>query len=131
MIRLWNTAITFGVAMLCAVPAFLATASPAVARVLQVGPTQVLKVPSQAATVAGDGDLVRIDPGIYSDCAIWNAARLVIEATGPGVLIAGKTCAGKGIFITVGADITIRGITFADASVVWHNGAGIRAAEIT
>ena len=52
----------------------------------------------------------------------------MIEATGPGVVIAGKTCAGKGIFITQGADITIRGITFADASVIWHNGAGIRAA---
>ena len=43
-------------------------------------------------------------------------------------MIAGKTCAGKGIFITLGADITISGITFADASVIWHNGAGIRAA---
>jgi hypothetical protein len=96
-------------------------------RELPVGPTRVLKVPSQAATVAANGDVVRIDPGTYADCATWRASRLLIEATEPGVVLAGKTCDGKAIFITQGADITIRGITFADASVVWHNGAGIRA----
>jgi len=120
MIRPCHTAIAFGVAMLCS--------QPASARELAVGPTRVLKVPSQAATVAGNGDVVRIDPGTYADCAIWNASRLVIEATGPGVVIAGKSCAGKGIFIIEGAEVRIRGITFADASVIWHNGAGIRAA---
>jgi hypothetical protein len=119
MTRPWHTAIAFGTAMLCAVPA--------PGRELAVGPARVLKVPSQAATVAADGDVVRIDPGTYADCAIWRASRLLIEAAAPGVLIAGKTCAGKAIFITQGAGITIRGITFADASVVWHNGAGIRA----
>jgi hypothetical protein len=106
--------------MLCGVPA--------IGRELSVGPARVLKVPSQAATIAADGDTVRIDPGTYADCAVWRASGLVIEATGPGVVIAGKTCAQKGIFITLGADITIRGITFANASVIWHNGAGIRAA---
>jgi hypothetical protein len=120
MIRLWHTAIAFGAAMLCAFPA--------AGRELAVGPARVLKVPSQAATIAANGDVVRIDPGTYADCAIWAASGLVIEAAGPGVVIAGKTCAGKGIFITAGANITVRGITFADASVVWHNGAGIRAA---
>jgi hypothetical protein len=120
MVRLRHTAIAFATAMLC-------TPAAVSARELPVGPTRVLKLPSQAASVAADGDIVRIDPGIYSDCAIWSASRLVIEATGPDVLIAGKTCAGKGIFITAGSDITIRGITFANASVVEHNGAGIRA----
>jgi hypothetical protein len=123
MIQRWHTAIAFGAAMLCV----WGGAGPARGRELPVGPTRVLKVPSQAAAVARDGDVVRIDPGTYSDCAIWTASRLLIEATGPGVLIAGKSCADKGIFITVGGDITIRGITFADASVRWHNGAGIRA----
>jgi Right handed beta helix region len=120
MIRPWHTAIAFGAAMLCA--------PPVTARELAVGPTRVLKVPSQAATVAANGDVVRIDPGTYADCATWYASHLTIEATGPGVLIAGKTCDEKGIFITVGGNITISGITFADASVTWHNGAGIRAA---
>jgi hypothetical protein len=105
----------------------LRVAAGAEARELLVGPTRVLKVPAQAATVAVDGDVIRIDPGTYADCAIWTPSRLAIEAPGPGVLIAGKTCAGKGIFVTLGADITVRGITFADATVVWRNGAGIRA----
>jgi hypothetical protein len=119
MTRPWHTAIAFAAAMLCALPVR--------GRELPVGPMRVLKVPSQAATVAANGDVVRIDPGTYADCATWRASHLLIEGTGPGVLIAGKTCAGKAIFITQGANITVRGITFADASVVWHNGAGIRA----
>jgi hypothetical protein len=98
------------------------------ARELAVGPRHGLRAPSDAAAIAADGDVIRIDPGTYADCAIWKASRLLIEATGPGVVIAGKTCAQKGIFVTEGADITVRGITFADATVVWHNGAGIRAA---
>jgi hypothetical protein len=121
-----HTAIAFGTAMLCAFA--LIVPWSACARDLSVGPARLLKVPSQAATIATDGDIIRIDPGRYADCAIWNASHLLIEATGPGVVIAGKTCAEMGIFITRGNDITIRGITFADASVIWHNGAGIRAA---
>lgn len=114
----WHTAIAFAAAMLCAVPA--------AARVLEVGASRVLKVPSQAATVAVHGDVVRIDPGVYADCAVWEASRLVIEAAGPEVLLAGKTCAGKGIFIILGNDIVVRGLSFADARVAGHNGAGIR-----
>jgi hypothetical protein len=135
MIRLWHTAMAFGAAMFRTLPAspatiliaFLLVPLPAMAKELSVGPTRVLKVPSQAAAVAANGDVARIDPGTYSDCAVWTASRLLIEATGPGVLLTGKTCDEKGIFVTLGADITVRGITFANASVVWHNGAGIRA----
>jgi hypothetical protein len=122
MIRLCHTAIAFVAAIVCT----LATLSPAVARVLAVGPNRALKIPSQAATVAANGDIVRIDPGTYVDCAFWRASRLLIEAAGPGVRIAGKVCGEKAIFVTQGDDITIRGITFADATVVWHNAAGIR-----
>jgi hypothetical protein len=122
MIRLSHSAIAFATAMLCA----LAAASPAGARVLTVGPDRALKLPSQAAALAANGDVVRIDPGTYSDCAFWRASNLLIEASGPGVRIAGKVCGEKAIFVTQGADITIRGITFADATVIWHNAAGIR-----
>ena len=122
MIRPWHTAIAFGAAMLCTLPCHGAAE-------LAVGPAHVLKVPSQAARIAIKGDVVRIDPGIYADCAIWRASNLLIEATGPGVLIAGKTCADKGIFVVLGDNITVSGISFAGAtSITWHNGAGIRAA---
>ena len=101
--------------------------TPAVATELHVGPTRALRAPSDAAREARDGDTVLIDPGTYADCAIWRASGLLIAAAGSGVVLAGKTCAGKGIFITQGADITVRGITFAGATVPGHNGAGIRA----
>jgi hypothetical protein len=102
-------------------------ALPATSRVLEVGPKHLLKQPSEAAAVSDSGDVVRIDPGSYADCAIWTPSRLLIEGTGAGVVLAGKTCAGKGIFVIEGDDVTVRGITFADAKVDDHNGAGIRA----
>jgi hypothetical protein len=45
---------------------------------------------------------------------------------GPDVVLAGKVCDGKGIFVTRGNGITIRNITFMSAQVPGHNGAGIR-----
>ena len=120
MIRLWHTAIAFAAAMLCV--------GQVQARELSVGPGQRLKTPSAAAAVAAEGDTVKIAPGTYVDCAIWTAPRLTIEGTGPGVVLSGKTCAEKAIFVIEGNDVTVRGITFANATVKWHNGAGIRAA---
>lgn len=88
---------------------------------------QRLKLPSQAAAAAGAGDIIHIAPGDYTDCAIWRAGRLTIEATGEGAVLAEKTCAGKGIFVIAGNDITVRNLTFARAAVPDRNGAGIRA----
>lgn len=107
--------------------ALLLCAGAAQARTLLVGPGQALKLPSQAAAIARDGDRVVIAPGRYEDCAVWHASRLVIEAGGPGVVLAHRTCAGKGIFVIDGRDVTVEGITFMDAHVPDHNGAGIRA----
>ena len=84
---------------------------------LEVGPTQRLKLPSQAAAAAGAGDIIRIAPGDYTDCAVWRANRLTIEATGDGAVLADKTCAGKGIFVIAGNDITVRNLTFVRAAV--------------
>ncbi len=93
----------------------------------EVGPAHVLKVPSQAALLVGDGDTVVIEPGTYADCAVWRASRLTIAARGPGVVITGPPCFDRGLFITLGHDITIQGITFSNARVIYHNGAGVRA----
>ena len=95
--------------------------------VLTVGQGQAYALPSDAARAAGPGDIVRIFPGTYADCATWLANGLVIEGAGPNVVFAGKICAGKAIFVTVGNDITIRNITFTAARAASHNGAGIRA----
>ncbi|HME20330.1 MAG TPA: right-handed parallel beta-helix repeat-containing protein [Acetobacteraceae bacterium] len=95
--------------------------------VLDVGPSQRLKLPSQAAAAARPGDIIRIAPGDYTDCAVWRTSKLTIEATGEGATLADKTCADKAIFVITGNDITVRNLTFARASVPDANGAGIRA----
>jgi hypothetical protein len=95
--------------------------------VLTVGQGKTYALPSQAARDARPGDTIRIFPGTYADCAIWGTNSLVIEGAGPDVVLAGKVCAAKGIFVTSGDDITIRGITFMSARAPDHNGAGIRA----
>lgn len=96
-------------------------------RMLAVGPGHALKLPSQAAMVAFNGDTVLIDPGNYDDCAVWRASRLTIAARAPGVVFTGKTCLNKAIFIIAGNDVAVRGITFTHAAVWDHNGAGILA----
>ena len=101
--------------------------SPAATAELTVGQGKRYALPSEAARAAQSGDVVRIFPGTYSDCARWEADGLVIEGVGPDVVLAGKVCDGKGIFVTSGNGITIRNITFMSASAPSHNGSGIRA----
>jgi hypothetical protein len=72
------------------------------------------------------GDTVLIEQGEYSDCAVWNASNLVIEGKGD-VVIRDRVCEDKAIFVTIGANITVRNITFAHARSSNKNGAGIRA----
>jgi hypothetical protein len=106
---------------------YLAACSPGVsAKVLLVGPERDLRVPSDAAAVADDGDIVRIDPGEYVDCAVWRANRLVLEAP-DGAHVRDRACAGKAIWVISGADVTVDDITFSGAAVPDQNGAGIRA----
>jgi len=93
---------------------------------LEVGANRAYKSPSAAAAVAKDGDRIEIDPGKYFDCAVWHANGLVIEGTGPGVVITDKTCMGKGLFVVAGNNTTVRKLTLTRARVPDMNGAGIR-----
>jgi hypothetical protein len=105
----------------------LAASAPAPAKTLLVGADQELKMPSAAAAIARADDKIIIEPGEYFDCAIWHANRLTIEGKGDGVIITDKACAGKGLFVIDGDDITVRNITFTRGRVPDGNGAGIRA----
>jgi hypothetical protein len=109
----------------------LAFAAPpgAAARTLQVGPDKPYKQPSAAIKDAKDGDTVQIAAGEYFDCALVPVNNLVIEGTGPdaSAVLTDKTCAGKALLVTSGANITIRNLTLARARVPDRNGAGIRA----
>jgi hypothetical protein len=103
-------------------------AHPAVARTLEVGLGLPYESLSKAAADARDGDRITIAAGTYHECAVWRANHLTIEGPGtnPGVVITGDACMGKGLFVTIGDDITVRNITFKGARVSDLNGAGIR-----
>ena len=104
----------------------IVASSPSGGATLEVGPTKTYKTPSAAAAVAKNGDHIKIEPGEYFDCAVWNADNLVIEGTGPGVVITDKTCMGKGLFVIEGNNTTVRNLTLTRARVPDMNGAGIR-----
>jgi hypothetical protein len=101
---------------------------PAMARTLMVGPGQPYARPSDAAEAARDGDQVLIAAGVYTDCAVWRANNLTVAGTAPNaaVVISGPTCLGKGLFVTMGNDISIRNLTLKGARDADRNGAGIR-----
>ena len=105
--------------------AVLALLAPARAATLMVGSQAPFHLPSQAARVAKAGDVIRIAPGTYHDCAVWRAARLTIE--GQNAVITGKVCSRKALFVIRGRKVTVRGIRFAGAATPDGNGAGIRA----
>ncbi|MEM1154281.1 MAG: right-handed parallel beta-helix repeat-containing protein [Pseudomonadota bacterium] len=100
------------------------------ARILKVGPTRALKLPSAAAKIAKDGDVIEIDAGLYqNDYAIWRADRLTIRGVGDGMVhmrSRGLIPNGKAIWITRGDEIRIDNIEFSGAAVKDTNGAGIR-----
>ncbi len=100
---------------------------PAGAATLMVGPGQPYKAPSDAAAAASPGDTIRIAPGTYYDCAIWQANNLTIEGTGPGVVLTDKICQGKAIFVVHANDVKIDNLVFQRARAPDGNGAGIRA----
>lgn len=116
-----------GFVTLWAIAGALAWSGAVQAETLNVGANQTYKMPSDAAAVAKAGDTIEIDPGEYFDCAVWRADNLTITGKGAGVIVTDKTCQGKGLFITVGSNITVRNLTLTRAVVPDGNGAGIRA----
>ena len=107
----------------------LAVAVPAAARTLTVGPGGAFARLSAAVAAAQDGDLVRIDPGIYSDCAILRRSNVTIEgASEDRTVLIDRICDNKAILVITGNNATVRNLTLARARVPWGNAAGIRAA---
>lgn len=103
-----------------------AQAQPKLARTLLVGPDHPYKRPSEAIGAARAGDVVRIDPGTYIDCAYVTTPDLTIEGAGDGVILRDQTCGEKGIFVVIANNVTIRDLTLAGATSLYRNGAGIR-----
>ncbi len=99
-------------------------------RVLHVGPSREIKVPSQAAKEARNGDIVEIDAADYrGDVAVWNQNDIVIRGVGgrPHLYADGDGAQGKAIWVTHGNKIRISNIEFSGCKVADGNGAAIRA----
>lgn len=108
---------------------WISQAASAQAATLRVGPQHALKLPSQAARVARDGDTVEIEAGDYRrDAAAWRANNLTLRGVNGMARLKsdGATAEGKGIWVIKGANTVVEGIGFFDARVPDRNGAGIR-----
>jgi hypothetical protein len=80
-----------------------------------------------AAMRAASGDTIVIANGEYRECAVIRASNITIRAETPGkVVIRDQSCAGKGIFVITGNNVTVEGLTLRGAKVPDGNGAGIR-----
>jgi hypothetical protein len=88
-----------------------------VAATLQVGPGRTYTVPSAAAAVAGDGDIIEIDAGEYvGDVAFWTANNLTIRGVVEYIELSEATVPdrnGAGIR-QEGTNLTVRHCSFHD-----------------
>lgn len=98
-------------------------------RILRVGPGRELDVPSAAARVAREGDIVLIDAGSYVDTAVWRQNDLWIRGVGgrPHLRAPDRLAQDKAIWVISGKNVTIENVEMSGARVPDRNGAGIRA----
>lgn len=99
------------------------------AEVLEVGRAKDYRVPSEAIAAAQDGDVIRIEAGVYrNDWATIRADDLTIRAVGGEAVLTshGLISNRKAIWVVKGDNITIQNVEFRGARVRDRNGAGIR-----
>jgi hypothetical protein len=97
--------------------------------VLTVGPGKDFSVPSEAAAVVKDGDIVEISARTYmGDVAVWRANDLTLRGVGgrPHLKAAGANAQGKAIWVIQGNNTLVESIEFSGAKVPDGNGAAIR-----
>ena len=100
---------------------------------LQVGPGRSLSVPSEAAQIARDGDVVEISAAFYEgDVAIWPENDLTIRVVGRRAHVgAGRQLAeDKGIWVIKGRDAAVEHVEVSRARGPHRNGCGPRGEGI-
>jgi tetratricopeptide repeat protein len=103
--------------------------TPSGRRVLKVGPGQQLQLPSDAARVAQDNDIIEIEGGRYAgDVALWKQSGLLLRGVNsrPHLDSQGRTAQEQGIWVFRGNDIVVENIEFSGAKSRTRNGSGIR-----
>jgi hypothetical protein len=98
-------------------------------RTWRVGPTRALTTPSAVAALAGDGDTVLIDAGLYAgDVATWTQDDLTLRGVGGRAHLRadGQDAQGKAIWVIAGDRTRVDRIELSGATVPDRNGAGIR-----
>ncbi|MGH9469038.1 MAG: choice-of-anchor Q domain-containing protein [Terriglobia bacterium] len=122
----------------------LALAAPARAATLLVGPTRTYKTPCAAIAAASAGDVILIDPVLYTnDTCAWSTNNLtLIGILGPNnqrphiddsgltdTPTTGHIAFHKGIWVPLGKDTVVKNVEFSGATLSnddGANGAGIR-----
>ena len=98
--------------------------------IIRVGAGKTYTLPSQAANVAKDKDIIEIDAGEYvGDVATWYANNLTIRGVGGRAHLKanGVNAGGKGyLWVIKGNNTLVENIEFSGAVVPDQNGAGIR-----
>lgn len=95
----------------------------------QVGPGLTYTTPSQVAPLVNAGDTIEIEAAEYlGDVCAWTKNNLVILGVNgrPHLKANGNNAMGKGTWVFVGNNITVKNIEFSGAAVPDENGAGIR-----
>jgi hypothetical protein len=112
---------------------FIPPRPPRLPKIIQVGSTRAIKLPSQAAAIVKTGDIVEIDADSYvGDVAVWSEDNLTIRGVGgrARLLAAGQAAESKAIWVIKGRNAIVENIEFAEATAPTGNGAGIRAEGI-
>jgi len=100
------------------------------AKTLEVGSNKMFALPSMAAKVAVDGDVIEIDAkGNYiNDSAIWKQNNITIKGVNgrPLMSSSGNIPNQKGIWVIRGNRVTVSNVEMSGAKVADKNGAAIR-----
>ena len=94
---------------------------------LRVGPERDLQLPSQAAAIASDDDVILIESGLYDDVAVWRANNLKILGDGRvRIESRDRVAENKGIWVVKGDNTVIENVEISGAKSTHRNGSGIR-----
>ena len=106
----------------------LITTVPAGAHIIHMGANETYHTLSSALAAAGNGDVIQVDAGTYSNDTATVAKNVTIQGVGglAHFQSSGDIANDKAILIDDAASLTLQNLEFSGAQVADGNGAGIR-----